>query len=261
MITSAGNEDLLAGFDASELLPSTSIVPYFEPKCQYSGMLEVIAIKLIKQAVSKNKGLLAPIVSMVIEYTITFDRWTSLPEHVDPTEEGVVFMPIKFHMPGYQPTKDERDAFEASLARGEEALGPWYAFMEMPLQPDPRAQNRLAPLGRYAADPGMTDTEGKPIKGLHPNWGALVDYAIREDMPGFPVVARPSNGYLNPQCIDRGTFEAKILRDAAAARDAKLAEEGFSETALGANGYAANRTDSLPTDDEMPWENPSGAGV
>lgn len=247
-IVSQGTTDLLAGFRVEDLLPSTSIVPHFSAGGKYPGMLEIDLLKLIKTPLAKKHGLLVDIVCVLFEYRITFDRWPGLPEHVDNVDNGIFSLPIKVYDTGRVLTKEERDKFEDMLARGEENLGPFYAFADCTLMPDPRANQRMAPMGVYAAPAGMTDENGQPITGLHPNWATLIDYSINDGVFGFPVVCSPRSGYLNPVCVDKATFTAQLLRAAEARDAAQRNAEGFSEVALDSMG--GGNESAVP----MPWE-------
>jgi hypothetical protein len=235
-ISTGRTTDLLANFDPSTLAPSTSIIPWIVPKAKYRGMLKFTGMKLEKQQLSKRHGLLLEIVVLICEYECTFDRWPGLPDYVNTTEKGAIFMPIK-EMDGFTiSTQQEREQFEAALQRAQQAIGPFYAFTETPLQPDARASNRLAPLGAFAVMPGMVDANGAPMApGLHPNWEAILDYRMQADGPeGFPVMLSPSDGYLNPQCIDRASWAAHLAREAEARNANAHAAEGFTETIVSA---------------------------
>jgi hypothetical protein len=251
--------DLLADFDASQLVASTDIRVYFTNGGKYSGWLEVTGMKYQEMALSKKHGVMLPIQCLFIEYQISVNTasmttadGSPLPDDVDPTVKGLFIVPIRTK-PGHTlATQVERDKFQEALSRGEKGVGSFYAFAEMPLMPDPKANNRLAPLGTYAVPAGAVDAQGRKRKpGLHENWrDGLLDYKITakagEDggpPMGFPCTFKwDGSGFLNPEAVDKAQITAHLQREADARRQAALAAEGLHNVA---NTYTPDASGSV----------------
>lgn len=245
-----GTTDLLADFKPEDLIASTDISAYVKDDVWYRGWLEFAVIKTQAMAVHKKSGLMAPIHCLFYEWVcvLDLDGIPDLPADmrddgtgkpvVDPRVEGLIILPVRV-APGVQlATPKEHEEFQAALSRGQDNLAPFYAFAEMPLQPDPAAKNRLAPLGRYFTRKDERNGKGQLLKpGMHPNWQGIFDYSLGSHAPmGFPVRVKRSAPYWNAQVLDKAQVGAELSAKAERARQQRIVAEGI---AAGGQGQAA----------------------
>lgn len=146
----------------AKLIPNADAFAKLPEKEHYPCVIKVTEIKAVRCALDKNKGMMAQVQNLVFEYVITLTDAAHADEPAD--QDGSVFLPIAFaEEPDYSPTREEARKLQDKITRAEEKLAGLYAYISLPMIPDPKCGDRLAPQGNFLSPAGWSEIKGQEI--------------------------------------------------------------------------------------------------